>query len=185
MHLQVLFCFECCAREVVSVRRSVQPRCHWVSPRSPQLWHRWRCYSRWRKKRNTSTFLLLLWCSIKKEWEPTALWWCFYFLTVSLTWECLAVKGVALRSLRHSSVAVGDNIYVYGGILEGNPTNDLLVFNTGPYIILIKEPYFWVLMFYLSNYKHWILFIPADHFPNPNQLLDWISFFCISTNIYL
>ncbi|XP_045922425.1 rab9 effector protein with kelch motifs [Micropterus dolomieu] len=52
------------------------------------------------------------------------------FDIVSLTWECLAVKGVALRSLRHSSVAVGDNIYVYGGILEGNPTNDLLVFNT-------------------------------------------------------
>ncbi|TKS84106.1 hypothetical protein D9C73_019127 [Collichthys lucidus] len=49
---------------------------------------------------------------------------------VSLTWDGLAVGGVALRTLRHSSVAVGDNIYVYGGIQEGNPTNDLMVFNT-------------------------------------------------------
>lgn len=51
--------------------------------------------------------------------------------TVSLTWDCSAVSGVALRTLRHSSVAVGDNIYVYGGLLEGSPTNDLMVFNTG------------------------------------------------------
>lgn len=51
--------------------------------------------------------------------------------TVSLTWDCSAVSGVALRTLRHSSVAVGDNIYVYGGLLEGRPTNDLMVFNTG------------------------------------------------------
>ncbi|KAF7648911.1 hypothetical protein LDENG_00150020 [Lucifuga dentata] len=54
----------------------------------------------------------------------------FRFDVVSLTWEHLATVGVALRTLRHSSVAVGDNIYVYGGILEGNPTDDLLVFNT-------------------------------------------------------
>ncbi|KAM8744233.1 uncharacterized protein AB9X84_018278 isoform 1-T3 [Acanthopagrus schlegelii] len=54
----------------------------------------------------------------------------YRFDIVSLTWECLAVRGVALRSLRHSAVAVGDNIYVYGGILGGNPTNDLMVFNT-------------------------------------------------------
>lgn len=56
----------------------------------------------------------------------------FHFLTVSLTWDSLVVGGVVLRALRHSSVAVGDNIYVYGGILGGNPTNDLMVFNTGP-----------------------------------------------------
>ncbi|XP_054469031.1 uncharacterized protein zmp:0000001301 [Anoplopoma fimbria] len=54
----------------------------------------------------------------------------YSFDIVSLTWDCLAVGGVALRTLRHSSVAVGDNIYVYGGILGGNPTDDLMVFNT-------------------------------------------------------
>lgn len=61
----------------------------------------------------------------------------FHSLTVSLTWDRVAVGGVALRTLRHSSVAVGDNIYVYGGILGGNLTNDLLVFNTGPNIIAV------------------------------------------------
>lgn len=50
---------------------------------------------------------------------------------MSLIWECLAVRGVALTTLRHSSAVVGDNIYVYGGLLKGNPTNDLMVFNTG------------------------------------------------------
>ncbi|XP_037609013.1 rab9 effector protein with kelch motifs isoform X1 [Sebastes umbrosus] len=54
----------------------------------------------------------------------------YSFDIVSLTWDCLAVGGVALRTLRHSSVAVGDNIYVYGGIVGGNPTDDLMVFNT-------------------------------------------------------
>ncbi|XP_030290885.1 rab9 effector protein with kelch motifs [Sparus aurata] len=54
----------------------------------------------------------------------------YIFDIVSLTWECLAIRGVALRSLRHSAAAVGDNIYVYGGILAGNPTSDLMVFNT-------------------------------------------------------
>lgn len=46
-------------------------------------------------------------------------------------WKCLAVKGLALRTLRHSSAVVGDNIYVYGGLLNGNPTSDLMVLNTG------------------------------------------------------
>ncbi|XP_049909422.1 rab9 effector protein with kelch motifs isoform X1 [Epinephelus moara] len=54
----------------------------------------------------------------------------YSFDIVSLTWEGLAVGGVALRTLSHSSVAVGDNIYVYGGSLGGNPSDDLLVFNT-------------------------------------------------------
>lgn len=55
-----------------------------------------------------------------------------FFQTVSLTWDCLTVGGVALRTIRYSSVAVGDNIYVYGGILGGSPADDLIVFNTGP-----------------------------------------------------
>ncbi|XP_071322896.1 rab9 effector protein with kelch motifs isoform X1 [Trachinotus anak] len=54
----------------------------------------------------------------------------YTFDIVSLTWDCLAMGGVALRTLRHSSVAVGDNIYVYGGILGGSPVDDLLVFST-------------------------------------------------------
>ncbi|XP_039634931.1 rab9 effector protein with kelch motifs-like [Perca fluviatilis] len=54
----------------------------------------------------------------------------YSFDIVSLTWECLAIGGVALKTLRHCSVAMGDNIYVYGGIFEGNPIDDLMVFNT-------------------------------------------------------
>ncbi len=67
-------------------------------------------------------------------------------------WECLAVGGVALRTLRHSSVAVGDNIYVYGGILEGNPTNDLMVFNTGFYTMIKNHTfvYYMILKHFLS-----------------------------------
>lgn len=60
---------------------------------------------------------------------------------MSLTWESLSVGGVALRALRHSSVAVGDNIYVYGGILEGNPMDDLMVFNTGQMHTLVLHYY--------------------------------------------
>ncbi|AWP14883.1 putative rab9 effector protein with kelch motifs-like [Scophthalmus maximus] len=55
----------------------------------------------------------------------------FYMLTVSLTWDRLATGGVAPRTLGHSSVAVGDNIYVYGGNLGGSPTDDLLAFMFG------------------------------------------------------
>ncbi|XP_068190075.1 rab9 effector protein with kelch motifs [Antennarius striatus] len=54
----------------------------------------------------------------------------YSFDIVSLTWDYFTISGVALRSLRHSSVAVRDNIYVYGGIVGGSPTNDLMVFNT-------------------------------------------------------
>ncbi|KAK2818821.1 hypothetical protein Q5P01_024382 [Channa striata] len=43
----------------------------------------------------------------------------YSFDIVSLTWDCLATGGVALRTLRHCSVAVGDNIYVYGGTRGG------------------------------------------------------------------
>uniref|UniRef100_A0A3Q2FMA0 Rab9 effector protein with kelch motifs n=1 Tax=Cyprinodon variegatus TaxID=28743 RepID=A0A3Q2FMA0_CYPVA len=53
-----------------------------------------------------------------------------YSFDVSLTWECLSTSGVAPRGLRHSSAAAGDNIYVYGGVVKGDPTDDLLVFNT-------------------------------------------------------
>ncbi|XP_034565078.1 rab9 effector protein with kelch motifs [Notolabrus celidotus] len=54
----------------------------------------------------------------------------YSFDIVSLTWDRLVVGGVSVRTLRHSSVAVGDNVYVYGGIVGGSPTDDLLVFNT-------------------------------------------------------
>ncbi|KAM6984661.1 uncharacterized protein FYW47_003826 [Aplochiton taeniatus] len=49
---------------------------------------------------------------------------------MSLTWERLATGGVSFRAIRHSSVAVGDNIYVYGGLENGVPTDNLMVFNT-------------------------------------------------------
>ncbi|XP_054600643.2 rab9 effector protein with kelch motifs [Nothobranchius furzeri] len=54
----------------------------------------------------------------------------YSFDIVTLTWECLESGGVALRALGHSAAAAGDNIYVYGGVLRGNPTDNLLVFNT-------------------------------------------------------
>ncbi|XP_037547873.1 rab9 effector protein with kelch motifs [Nematolebias whitei] len=54
----------------------------------------------------------------------------YSFDVVSLTWECLETGGVALRTLRYSSVAMGDNIYVYGGVLNQIPTDNLMVFNT-------------------------------------------------------
>ncbi|KAF5906907.1 spindlin-1, partial [Clarias magur] len=54
----------------------------------------------------------------------------FYMMTVSLRWEKLDTGGVALKTLRHSSAAFGDNIYVFGGILDGTPTDDLMMFNT-------------------------------------------------------
>ncbi|XP_022536602.2 uncharacterized protein zmp:0000001301 isoform X2 [Astyanax mexicanus] len=52
------------------------------------------------------------------------------FDIVTLRWEKLATGGVPLKTLRHSSAALGDNIYVYGGILYGVPTDDLMMFNT-------------------------------------------------------
>ncbi|XP_029025733.1 rab9 effector protein with kelch motifs isoform X2 [Betta splendens] len=54
----------------------------------------------------------------------------YSFDIVSLSWDCLPVGGVVLRAIRYSSVAVGDNIYVYGGLVGGSPTDDLMVFNT-------------------------------------------------------
>ncbi|XP_068508918.1 rab9 effector protein with kelch motifs [Syngnathus scovelli] len=57
----------------------------------------------------------------------------FSFDIVSLTWDCLTVGGVTLRTRGHSSVAVKDNIYVYGGTLGGIATDDLMVFNTVSY----------------------------------------------------
>ncbi|KAJ8399990.1 hypothetical protein AAFF_G00400290 [Aldrovandia affinis] len=50
--------------------------------------------------------------------------------SVPLTWENLKTGGVSVRTLRHSSAAAGDNIYVFGGILDGVVRDDLLMFNT-------------------------------------------------------
>jgi len=52
---------------------------------------------------------------------------------VTLTWEKLLTAGVSLRTLRHSAAALGENIYVYGGISGEVPTGDLMMFNTGQY----------------------------------------------------
>ncbi|KAI1905285.1 hypothetical protein AGOR_G00014530 [Albula goreensis] len=54
----------------------------------------------------------------------------YCFDIVALTWENLKTSGVSLRALKHSSAAVGDNIYVFGGILDGIVRDDLLMFNT-------------------------------------------------------
>lgn len=111
---------KCCEREAVPLWRIILPWCHRVSPRSPQLWHRWGCGRSW-MKRDTALWPSALTCTHRLS----------ALSTVSLTWDCCAVSGVALRTLRHSSVAVGDNIHVYGGLLEGRPTDDLMVFSTG------------------------------------------------------
>ncbi|XP_062870823.1 rab9 effector protein with kelch motifs [Trichomycterus rosablanca] len=49
---------------------------------------------------------------------------------VTLKWQKLDTGGVTLRTLRHSSAVLGDNIYVFGGILHETPTDDLMMFNT-------------------------------------------------------
>ncbi|XP_016340160.1 tip elongation aberrant protein 1 [Sinocyclocheilus anshuiensis] len=54
----------------------------------------------------------------------------YCFDIVALTWEKLLTGGVCLRTLRHSAAALGENIYVYGGILDSVPTDDLMMFNT-------------------------------------------------------
>ncbi|XP_055063381.2 uncharacterized protein [Misgurnus anguillicaudatus] len=54
----------------------------------------------------------------------------YCFDIVTMTWEKLLTAGVSLRTLKHSSAALAENIYVYGGILDGVPTDDLMMFNT-------------------------------------------------------
>ncbi|KTF83230.1 hypothetical protein cypCar_00041502 [Cyprinus carpio] len=54
----------------------------------------------------------------------------YCFDIVTLTWEKLLTAGVCLRTLRHAAAALGNNIYVYGGILDGVSTDDLMMFNT-------------------------------------------------------
>ncbi|KAK3550173.1 hypothetical protein QTP86_021205 [Hemibagrus guttatus] len=54
----------------------------------------------------------------------------YCFDVVTLRWEKLNTGGVVLKTLKHSSAALGDNIYVYGGILDGTPRDDLMMFNT-------------------------------------------------------
>ncbi|XP_059400813.1 uncharacterized protein zmp:0000001301 [Carassius carassius] len=54
----------------------------------------------------------------------------YCFDIVTLMWEKLQTAGVCLRTLRHSAAALGDNIYVFGGILDSVSTDDLMMFNT-------------------------------------------------------
>lgn len=53
------------------------------------------------------------------------------FCQVLLAWEKLSIGGMPLRTLNHSSVTMGDNIFVYGGLLDGAPIDNLMMFNTG------------------------------------------------------
>nr|XP_028605195.1 acyl-CoA-binding domain-containing protein 6-like [Podarcis muralis]XP_028605196.1 acyl-CoA-binding domain-containing protein 6-like [Podarcis muralis] len=48
----------------------------------------------------------------------------------SLMWQKVAATGIAPQTLNHSSAAVGENIYIYGGTLCGKAVDDLHVFNT-------------------------------------------------------
>ncbi|XP_076876740.1 kelch domain-containing protein 3 isoform X1 [Brachyhypopomus gauderio] len=54
----------------------------------------------------------------------------YCFDIVTLRWEQLKTGGIPLKTLRHSSANLGDNIYVYGGIMDGRPTDNLMMFNT-------------------------------------------------------
>ncbi|XP_055081671.1 uncharacterized protein zmp:0000001301 [Periophthalmus magnuspinnatus] len=54
----------------------------------------------------------------------------YSFDIVSLEWSLLEVKGRLLKTLRHCSASVRENIYVYGGTSGGTVSDDLLVFNT-------------------------------------------------------
>ncbi|XP_046870962.1 rab9 effector protein with kelch motifs [Hypomesus transpacificus] len=54
----------------------------------------------------------------------------YCFDIISLTWECLTTKGMSLRATHNSSAAVGDGVYVFGGLLHGVPSDDLMLFNT-------------------------------------------------------
>nr|XP_056704506.1 uncharacterized protein LOC130476577 [Euleptes europaea] len=48
----------------------------------------------------------------------------------SLTWQKITTTGIAPQTLKHSSAVVGENIYVYGGILYGKAVDDLYMLNT-------------------------------------------------------
>ncbi|KAM4706742.1 uncharacterized protein O3C94_000288 [Discoglossus pictus] len=48
----------------------------------------------------------------------------------ALTWEKLKTNGTAPQTLSHSLTAVGDNIFVFGGIHHGRVLDDLFMFNT-------------------------------------------------------
>ncbi|XP_028660676.1 rab9 effector protein with kelch motifs [Erpetoichthys calabaricus] len=54
--------------------------------------------------------------------------YCFDIST--LMWEKLKTSGMAPKTLKHSSAAVGENIYVFGGVANGIVRDNLLVFNT-------------------------------------------------------
>ncbi|XP_078415496.1 uncharacterized protein LOC144691353 [Cetorhinus maximus] len=48
----------------------------------------------------------------------------------SLTWEKLQINGIAPCTLNHSAAMVGNNIFVFGGIQNGDVSDDLFMFNT-------------------------------------------------------
>ncbi|XP_066473731.1 uncharacterized protein [Tiliqua scincoides] len=48
----------------------------------------------------------------------------------SLTWQKTTTTGLAPQTLNHSSAVVGENIYIFGGTLNGKAVDELHVFNT-------------------------------------------------------
>ncbi|XP_069785153.1 kelch domain-containing protein 3 [Narcine bancroftii] len=54
----------------------------------------------------------------------------YRFHLESLTWEKLQVNGIAPNTLYHSSTLIADNIFVFGGIEKGEPSDGLFIFST-------------------------------------------------------
>ncbi|TRY60835.1 hypothetical protein DNTS_026775 [Danionella cerebrum] len=54
----------------------------------------------------------------------------YCFDVVTLTWGKLLCGAVSLRSLKHCAAALRENIFVFGGIVGGALTNDLMMFST-------------------------------------------------------
>ncbi|KAJ6669662.1 hypothetical protein lerEdw1_000211 [Lerista edwardsae] len=48
----------------------------------------------------------------------------------SLTWQKTTTTGLTPQTLDHSSAVVGENVYIFGGTLNGKAVDELHVFNT-------------------------------------------------------
>ncbi|XP_053555932.1 actin-fragmin kinase-like [Bombina bombina] len=55
----------------------------------------------------------------------------YSFDLATLSWEKIKTNGSSPVTLHHSVVAIGENIFVFGGIYHGSVTDDLLMFSTG------------------------------------------------------
>jgi len=51
----------------------------------------------------------------------------------TLSWELCPTQGYAPKALGHSTAAIGDTLYVFGGIYRGEAKNSLHMLNTGTF----------------------------------------------------